>query len=209
MFLARYAILVDGGFLTKILYKRLNRHASADDIVGFCNQLRARDEVKSYELLRIYYYDAYPSSEAVSLPVSKSNHNLAATERFRLSQQLFDQLVLRPDFALRMGEVRLTPNKWKLKSRTVKDIIRTPRALLDSDFSLDAGQKGVDMRIGMDMARLALRDLVRAVMVVTADSDFVPAFKFVRREGVRVLLVPMGSNARVELKQHSDVIIDV
>ena len=42
------------------------------------------------------------------------------------------------------------------------------------------------------MARLALRDLVRAVVVVTGDSDFVPAFKFVRREGVKVMLCTMG-----------------
>lgn len=72
---------------------------------------------------------------------------------------------------------------------------------------MDAQQKGVDMRIGMDMARLALRDQVRAMVVVTGDSDFVPAFKFVRREGVRVLLDLMGENGRVELKQHSDVVI--
>ena len=63
------------------------------------------------------------------------------------------------------------------------------------------------MRIGMDMARLALRDLVRQVVVVTGDSDFVPAFKFVRREGVRVILDLMGENGRVELKQNSDIVL--
>jgi uncharacterized LabA/DUF88 family protein len=63
------------------------------------------------------------------------------------------------------------------------------------------------MRIGMDMARLALRDMVRKIVVVTADSDFVPAFKFVRREGVVVLLDPMGQKPRVELQQHADFIL--
>jgi uncharacterized LabA/DUF88 family protein len=48
------------------------------------------------------------------------------------------------------------------------------------------------MRIGMDMACLALRDMVRTIVVVTGDSDFVPAFKYVRREGVKVILDPPG-----------------
>ncbi|PWB84339.1 MAG: hypothetical protein C3F11_01900 [Methylocystaceae bacterium] len=39
------------------------------------------------------------------------------------------------------------------------------------------------MHIGLDMARLALRETVRAIVVVTGGSDFVLAFKFVRREG--------------------------
>lgn len=61
----------------------------------------------------------------------------------------------------------------------------------------------------MDMARLALREQVRAVVVVTGDSDFVPAFKFVRTEGVRVILEPLGHNVRLELKQHADLVLDI
>ncbi|WP_420805564.1 NYN domain-containing protein [Altererythrobacter epoxidivorans] len=58
------------------------------------------------------------------------------------------------------------------------------------------------------MARLALRDLVRAVVVVTGDSDFVPAFKFVRREGVKVMLCALGhASARRELKAHADFVL--
>jgi uncharacterized LabA/DUF88 family protein len=166
-----------------------------------------RDEVKSYELLRIYYYDAPPSKEKVSLPVSKKQPNLATTPRAREAQSLYDQLVLRPDFALRMGETKLSPNKWKIKPRNANDLLSKQRVLIDEDFSLDITQKGVDMRIGMDMARLALREMVRAIIVVTADSDFIPAFKFVHREGVRVFLAPMGKNVGVDLKVHSDLVI--
>ena len=82
-----------------------------------------------------------------------------------------------------------------------------PRFLTDDDFVIDAQQKGVDMRIGMDIARLSLREMVRAIIVVTGDSDFVPAFKFARREGVRVILEPMGQNILVELKQHADIVL--
>ena len=199
---ARFAILIDGGFLRKKLNDRLERHPTANDIVAECDRLRQLPEVAGYELLRIYYYDAYPAATALKLPISKGDHNLADTERFRQSQSLFTQLVLKPDFALRMGSVNVAPGGWKLKSGTVRQLSRTPRPLTDGDFVIDAQQKGVDMRIGMDMARLALRDMVRTMIVVTGDSDFIPAFKFVRREGVRIVLDLMGENGRLELKEH-------
>ena len=63
------------------------------------------------------------------------------------------------------------------------------------------------MRIGLDMARLALRATVRAVVVVTGDSDFVAAFKFARREGVKVFLDPLGRNIRTELRAHADLVL--
>jgi uncharacterized LabA/DUF88 family protein len=97
--------------------------------------------------------------------------------------------------------------RQQVKPRTAKEIIRAHRPLTDDDFDLDLSQKGVDMRVGLDMARLALRETVRAVIVVTGDSDFVPAFKFVRREGVKVILDPMGHNVRTELREHADIVI--
>lgn len=202
-----FAILIDGGFLTKKLYARLNRHANADDIVDECDRLQTTDYVRDYELLRIYYYDAPPSSESLSQPVTNNKFDLATTPRYRLSQSLHDQLVTKPHFALRMGETVLSPQRWKLKPRVQREIARSPRPLVDDDFTLDLSQKGVDMRVGMDMARLALREMVRAVVVVTADSDFIPAFKFVRREGVKVILETLGHNVRAELKAHADIVL--
>ena len=202
-----YAILIDGGFLTKKLYEQLGRHATADDVVAECDRLRALPEVADYELLRIYYYDAPPSSEALTKPVTKTRMALSTTERYRLSQSLYDHLVLKPHFALRMGETVLSPNRWRIKPRVARELVREPRGLTDEDFDLDISQKGVDMRVGLDMARLALKETVRAVIVVTGDSDFVPAFKFVRREGVKVIYEPMGHNVRVELHRHADIVL--
>lgn len=204
---SRYAILLDGGFLKKKLFDRFQRHPSADDIVAECERLQAIPEIDGYELLRIYYYDAYPASDSLKLPVSRGDHNLAATARYAQSESLFRQLPLKANFALRMGHVGVTPNRWRLKPAVARQLIRQPRELTDGDFIIDAQQKGVDMRVGMDMARLALREMVRAIIVVTGDSDFVPAFKFVRREGVKVILDLMGENGRVELKQHSDIVL--
>ncbi|MBS0521985.1 MAG: NYN domain-containing protein [Proteobacteria bacterium] len=207
-----YAILLDGGFLTKKLYKAPTSsspgtHATAADILAECTRLQALPLLADYELLRVYYYDAFPSAARLQNPVSKTPLDLAATPRYRQAQRLYDQLVLMPHFALRMGTVNLSPEKWRLKPRVAKALVATPRALTDNDFQLDLSQKGVDMRVGMDMARLALRELVRAVVVVTGDSDFVPAFKFVRREGVKVILEPMGHNVNPELRHHADIVL--
>jgi uncharacterized LabA/DUF88 family protein len=206
---ALFAMLLDGGFLTKKIQAHHNRPATAADVVAFCDRLKEYREVASYELLRIYYYDAHPSTETVAQPVSRESFNLATTARFRHSQSLFDSLVMKPGFALRMGEVRLNSPPWHLKASVVARLVATPRTLGDSDFVLDISQKGVDMRIGLDMARLALRELVRAVVVVTGDSDFIPAFKFVRREGVKVILVTLAHRGiRPELKAHADFVVD-
>lgn len=202
-----YAILLDGGYLTKRLYQRLGRQATADDIVAECDRLRGIAEVADYELLRIYYYDAALSSEQVQYPVSKASYNLANTDRYRSAQSLFDQLIVKPNFALRLGRVQLSPFVWKLKPGKARQLVANMRPLTDDDFLLDISQKGVDMRIGMDMARLALRELVRAIIVVTGDADFVPAFKFVRRECVKVILEPMGANATIELRHHADIVL--
>jgi uncharacterized LabA/DUF88 family protein len=204
---SRYAILLDGGFLKKKLFTRLQHHPTADDIEAECARLQALPEVADYELLRIYYYDAFPAALTLKLPVSGEAHDLTRTERFGQSQSLFRQLPLKPNFALRMGLVGVAPHHWRLKPSAARRLIKEPRPLEDSDFMIDAQQKGVDMRVGMDMARLALREMVRAVIVVTGDSDFVPAFKFVRREGVKVILDLMGENGRVELKEHSDIVL--
>lgn len=202
-----FAILLDGGFLTKKLYNKLGRHPVADDIVAECDRLRELPALAGYELLRIYYYDAPPSSESLKTPVGKASINLATTERYRLSQSLYDQLILKPHFALRMGETHLSPVQWTVKPSASKQLLKEPRPLVDEDFKLDLSQKGVDMRVGLDMARLALKETVRSIVVVTGDSDFVPAFKFARREGVKVILETMGHNVRTELRAHSDIVL--
>jgi len=43
------------------------------------------------------------------------------------------------------------------------------------------------------------------VVVVTADTDFIPAMKFARREGVQVVIVPMGTRMLNKvLLEHAD-----
>lgn len=208
---ARFAILLDGGFVTKKLHGRNseseNPFVTADDVVAETTRLAQLPQISGYELMRIYFYDAYPSDQTVPRPISQEPYELAKTERFRRAQALYDGLVLKPYFSLRMGETSIAPHPWRIKPRVQRELIRSRRELTDRDFDLDIEQKGVDLRIGLDMARLALRETVRAVVVVSGDSDLVPAFKFVRREGVTVILDTLGHNVKRSLREHADVVL--
>jgi uncharacterized LabA/DUF88 family protein len=77
-----------------------------------------------------------------------------------------------------------------------------------NDLEPNIQQKGVDMRIGLDIASLTLKRQVNVIVLVTGDSDFVPAMKFARKEGAQLFLVPLGHGIRDSLVEHSDLLID-
>lgn len=76
--------------------------------------------------------------------------------------------------------------------------------LKPEDFDLDITQKGVDMRIGLDIASLAERRLVNQIVMISGDSDFVPAAKHARRSGIDFILDPMWAKITDSLNEHID-----
>jgi len=79
--------------------------------------------------------------------------------------------------------------------------------LRSDDIKPVINQKGVDMRIGLDMASLSLKKLSSLIVLVTGDSDFVPAMKFARREGAQGFLVTLGHGVKEPMRHHADVVI--
>jgi uncharacterized LabA/DUF88 family protein len=64
------------------------------------------------------------------------------------------------------------------------------------------------MRIGLDIASLAFKRIVGAVLLITGDSDLVPAMKLARREGLRVYLhTARAGGVRPELRHHADRVV--
>ena len=74
-----YAILLDGGFVTRKLREKLDRFPTADDVEDFCGQVSNHRVVGGLDLLRIYFYDAPPSKESLVNPISKEKLSLAKT----------------------------------------------------------------------------------------------------------------------------------
>lgn len=60
------------------------------------------------------------------------------------------------------------------------------------------------MRIGLDIASLAERQTVNQIVMITGDSDFVPAAKHARREGIDFILDPMWAPIAKSLSEHVD-----
>lgn len=202
-----YVVLVDGVFLDAILGARLKRKPQAADIVRECESIMAHPPLSGLFLLRIFYYHARSCEAKVSNPLAGQGGapvDLGSTAVARHYRNLFQELELQDNFALRLGETEAVG--WRLGDKAAKNIYRQPRPPEPQNLMPDIRQKGVDMRIGIDITWLALRRLVDVVVVVTADSDFVPVFKIARREGMRVYLAPLGHGVLHGLKAHADLV---
>jgi len=53
-----------------------------------------------------------------------------------------------------------------------------------------------------------LERIAERIILVTGDSDFIPAMKFARRNGIQVMLSTLGHGVKDELKDHSDFLIE-
>ncbi len=188
-----------------MLKAHLRHYPTADDIESLCNKLQ--EKISNYDLLRIYFYDAPPATGKLTNPIDGSSLDLSQTDQYSHGESLLDKLEMKPHFAVRRGEA--IAHGWKLGNMAVRSLKNRQRELQAKDIVPDIDQKGVDLRIGLDIARLALRGMVRAIIIVTGDSDLVPAFKFARREGVRIYLNYLGHSVRRDLKAHADVILDI
>ena len=74
----------------------------------------------------------------------------------------------------------------------------------EQEVTFGLRQKGVDMRIGLDIASMTLKKQIDTAILVSGDSDFVTAAKLARREGVEFVLDPMWQKISSELFEHID-----
>ncbi|MBF0111054.1 MAG: NYN domain-containing protein [Magnetococcales bacterium] len=93
--------------------------------------------------------------------------------------------------------------------RNLEKLIAAWQDFGEDDVSLILRQKGVDMRIGLDIASMTLKKQADTIILVTGDSDFVPAAKLARREGVEFILDPMWQNVNDDLFEHIDGLVSV
>ena len=135
------------------------------------------------------------------------------TSDWRLSPRLTGQ-VLRIERWIKQSEAALLhgPTGRQIDDihlRELEQIVRAWREIGESDVRFELRQKGVDMRIGLDIASMTLKRQVDTIVLVTGDSDFVPAAKLARREGVEFLLDPLWQQVSDELSEHVDGVASV
>ena len=216
----KVAILIDGGYFLKRLptVRTDVDPTDPDDVARSIRQL-VRSHLDQFNavwkvadanqlLYRTFYYDARPYGRKAHKPISGEAVDFAKTEQARFRERLFDSLRSSRNVALRRGEVRKELHRsWVLRADAQAALLNGQRAvadLTDEDFTLAVRQKGVDMRIGLDIASLAHKRQADTIVLVAGDSDFVPAAKLARREGVRFVLDPLWQNVPVDLNEHID-----
>lgn len=204
----KVAIIVDGQFLMYRVKEALDdkRFPDADTLNTIVRHFSEDDE----EIYRIFFYHGEPSKQQPRHPITKKPVDFKETSLAKYTNELLNSLAMKELFALRLGETMF--RGWKIKEGIMRKIESNTHKedIVESDFVPDFQQKGVDIRIGLDVAWLASNHLVDRVLMVTGDTDFIPAMKFARREGIQVKLVKIGEKSLNDnLIIHSDFVKDI
>jgi uncharacterized LabA/DUF88 family protein len=184
------ALLIDGGWFSKGLGKILhlpNGWPSAAQVIKNAQSILENQE----ELFRIFYYDCEPFDRQVTNPVDGSKVDYKLMPAYAARKQFFFDLGQTGFVALRRGELKA--RGWEFSGSYRKTLIAggaaaTPTA---KDVYPNFEQKGVDMRIGIDVATLALKKIVERIILFSGDTDMIPAMKLARREGLQVFVVKL------------------
>lgn len=199
----KVALLIDGGWFTKVLRKELSETASNGHTrrptvtaeVVRKNALQALDQ-ETEEPWRIYYYDAYPYDGLVTNPVDAKSTDFGTSPTNAYATKLFKELGQMDLLALRRGVLK--PRGWLLTENFIRKSLNAAQnnaavpTLEPEDVSFALEQKGVDIRVGLDVATLAYKRLVDRLVIFSGDTDIIPAMQLARREGLQVAVVEIG-----------------
>ena len=202
----KVAFIVDGGYFAKKYKANYKKFPEADDVEIYILKIfkyLKKNHDHPIEIYRIFYYDCPPLHNLAKLikkpgSMEKSDFKKICEifeSNYKTIKKFHDKMKRKSFFALRMGQLRLQGWEPIKKSNYWRPKIK---------------QKGVDMRIGLDIANITAKKLCSKVVLVSGDTDMIPAMKTARKEGVHVYWHSMddgkyGSN--LDLATHSDVII--
>ena len=150
--LKRVIILLDGGYL-RVKVNKAGKTYNPDFIESFAQRCIVQDE----EIFRVLYYDCAPYSGTVKLPVSGTPHTFTGSDKW------LEELACKDQFAVRRGVLKFRGYKPK---QTPVNPTGPPT---DADFTPDFEQKGVDMRIGLDIAAYSANRAIERIVLVTND----------------------------------------
>lgn len=204
----KIAVLIDGGFFIKrfnTLYNK-DRHLNGAQVADVLYKMAHMHVGNRNILYRIFYYDCLPLDKKAHNPISKKAVDFSKTDEYKFRMDLIEALKQKRKVALRIGTLK-DSGHWEIRPSATKELLKGSKGiadLTDNDVFLSVRQKGVDMKIGVDIASLALKRFVNQIVLFSGDSDFVPAAKLARREGIDFILDPMMANVEPQLFEHID-----
>jgi len=135
---------------------------------------RIQQMITDSSVFRSYYFHCPPYQDNVPTPEQ--------TERFSRKEKFFAMLRKLPRYEVKLGYLAKrggngTPIKYE--------------------------QKMVDMLLGLEMVHLSAKGQINHIAIIAGDSDFVPAIKMAKEDGVDVFLFH-GDSCHHELLQNAD-----
>lgn len=203
------AILVDGGFYRRRAQKVFGDISAQDRAIELANYCKRHlnSHGEHNDLYRIFYYDCPPASKRLFHPFLQKQVDLSKTDLFIWMNQFLDELKKKRKFAIRLGKLAQEQAHYTIRPNIVKKLCNgslTFSNLSEGDFCIEIEQKGVDMKIGLDIASMAYKHQVDQIILISGDSDFVSAAKLARREGIDFILDPLGAPIKPDLFEHID-----
>jgi uncharacterized LabA/DUF88 family protein len=203
------AVLIDGDFFIRryrFLVGNQSAQKVATDLHWMCREhLKQADGKRA--LYRIFFYDCPPLRKKEHHPITGKAVDFAKTSTATWRLAFHNELRKLRKVALRLGYLNERIGHWVVRPEKLKELLAGKIAVKDlteGDVLYSAPQKGVDMRIGLDIASLAFKKQADQMILVAGDSDFVPAAKLARREGIDFILDPMWGSIREDLHEHID-----
>lgn len=213
------AILIDGGYFVKRFralepHNAYNAERAADCIFRWAvahlservASKPAEQRSRRRELYRVFFYDCPPLQKKLHNPLSKKAVDFAKSAEAVFRLELHQRLLKKRKLALRLGHLT-NDSPWTIKPTKVAELLAGKcdfSSLTEEDVMPAIRQKGVDMRIGVDVASLAFKRQVDQIVLFAGDADFVPAAKLARREGIDFVLDPMWRSVSDSLMEHID-----
>lgn len=203
------AILVDGGFYRRraqSVFGDKTAESRAVELTNYCKR-HLNTHGEDNDLYRIFYYDCAPSQKRIYHPFLKQQVDLGKTDLFEWTTTFLNELKKKRKFAIRLGKLAEEQAHYTIRPEVVKKLCNGKLNFTDlkeKDFCLEIDQKGVDMKIGLDIASMAYKQQVDQIVLISGDSDFVSAAKLARREGIDFILDPLGAAIKPDLFEHID-----
>lgn len=222
----KVAVLVDGSFFLKRLefFKR-KYYASLPELtpeqtvqilsMAIKRHLNGGGQDVYQHLYRVFYYDSPPLDIKAHYPLLEPGETNKRVIDFSKDpkgihrNKILDELKKQRKFALRLGTIK-HDRQWKLTDNALNELLEGKRDFADlknSDFYYSMRQKGVDIKLGVDVSTLAQGKLVDKIVLIAGDSDFVPAAKLARVSGVDFVLDALRNNIDPTLHEHIDGLV--
>lgn len=164
------AILIDGAYFIK-RFRSLEPHniynaKRAAEFAFRCATSHLIDGKRKRDLYRIFFYDCPPLEKKLQNPVNKRGVDFSKSDEAKFRLELHEHLRAKRKVALRLGHLS-NETPWTIKPYVIEQLLKGKKAFSDlavNDVMPNVRQKGVDMRIGIDISSLSIKKQVDQIV---------------------------------------------